>query len=76
MTTQFNKETMQLDLTEDTTTPHKIKFLSKGEPYKLWGIFKSDFHFFAVPMDICTCLERIAWEGMFSPGPSTVSGHR
>ena len=49
MTTQFNKETMQLDLTEDTTTPHKIKFLSKGEPYKLWGIFKSDFHFFAVP---------------------------
>ncbi len=49
MTTQFNKETMQLDLTEDKTTPHKIKFLSKGEPYKLWGIFKSDFHFFAVP---------------------------
>ena len=49
MTTKFNKETMQLDLTEDTTTPHKIKFLSKGEPYKLWGIFKSDFHFFAVP---------------------------
>lgn len=49
MATQFNKETMQLDLTEDKTTPHKIKFLSKGEPYKLWGIFKSDFHFFAVP---------------------------
>ena len=49
MTTKFNKETMQLDLAEDTTTPHKIKFLSKGEPYKLWGIFKSDFHFFAVP---------------------------
>ena len=49
MTTKFNKETMQLDLTEDTTTPHKIRFLSKGESYKLWGIFKSDFHLFAVP---------------------------
>lgn len=49
MTTQFNKETMQLDLTEDKTTPHKIMFFSKGEPYKMWGIFKSDFHFFAVP---------------------------
>jgi peptide/nickel transport system permease protein len=49
MTTKFNKETMQLDLTEDTTTPHKIQFFSKGESYKLWGIFKSDFHFFTVP---------------------------
>jgi len=49
MTTKFNKETMQLDLTEDTTTPHKIRFFSKGESYKLWGIFKSDFHLFTVP---------------------------
>ncbi len=30
LTTKFNKETMQLDLTEDTTTPHKIIFLAKG----------------------------------------------
>jgi peptide/nickel transport system permease protein len=48
MTTQFNKDTMQLDLTEDTTTPHKIRFLYKGEPYKMWGIMKGDLHFFVV----------------------------
>jgi peptide/nickel transport system permease protein len=48
MTTKFNAETMQLDLTEDTTTPHKFLFFAKGEPYKLWGLLKGNLHLFNV----------------------------
>jgi peptide/nickel transport system permease protein len=33
VTTQFNRETMQLDLVEDKSQIFHIKFISKGEPY-------------------------------------------
>jgi peptide/nickel transport system permease protein len=48
MTTKFNAETMQLDLTEDTSTPHKLLFFAKGEPYKLWGFIKGNLHLLIV----------------------------
>ena len=46
MATKFDKETMQLVLTEDTSKTHKLKFFAKGEPYKMWGIFKGSLHLF------------------------------
>jgi len=48
MTTKFDKETMQLVLTEDTSKVHKIRFFAKGEPYKMWGLFKGSLHLFVV----------------------------
>ncbi len=44
--TKFDIETMQLIPTEDTDVSYKIKFFSRGEPYKLWGLFKTDLHLF------------------------------
>jgi peptide/nickel transport system permease protein len=46
MTTGFDKETMQLVLKEDTSQIHKIRFFAKGEPYKMWGLFKGSLHLF------------------------------
>lgn len=48
MTTGFDKETMQLILKEDTSKIHRIKFFAKGEPYKMWGLFKGSLHLFVV----------------------------
>jgi peptide/nickel transport system permease protein len=47
MATKFDKETMKLVLTEDTSEIHKVKFFAKGEPYKMWGLFKGSLHLFA-----------------------------
>jgi peptide/nickel transport system permease protein len=46
--TSFDQETMQLVLEEDREAIHKIGFFSKGEPYKLWGLIKSEIHLFVV----------------------------
>jgi len=48
VSTSFDSESLQLVLTEDKEAILKIKFLSKGEPYKLWGLFKSELHLFVV----------------------------
>lgn len=48
VTTAFNRETMQLDLIEDTTQIFPVKFFAKGEPYKFWGLFNADLHLFTV----------------------------
>jgi peptide/nickel transport system permease protein len=48
MSTSFDKESMQLVLTEDKEAIQKVKFFAKGEPYKLWGLFKTDLHLFVV----------------------------
>lgn len=49
--TEFNRESMQLDLVEDTSQIFPIKFFAKGEPYKMWGLFKGDLHLFVVEGD-------------------------
>jgi len=51
VTTQFNRETMQLDLVEDKSQIFHIKFISKGEPYKFWGLFKGNLHLFVAEGD-------------------------
>jgi peptide/nickel transport system permease protein len=47
-TTSFDKETMQLVLKEDREAIHEITIIGRGEPFKLWGLFKSDLHLFVV----------------------------
>lgn len=34
--------------TEDKTEMHPIRLFHRGDPYKLWGLFKSDIHLFGV----------------------------
>jgi len=51
VTTQFNRETMQLDLVEDKSQIFHIKFFAKGESYKFWGLFKGDLHLFVAEGD-------------------------
>ncbi|MCD6476504.1 MAG: ABC transporter permease [Anaerolineaceae bacterium] len=46
--TAFDRESMQIVLKEDTSQIHPLKFFAKGEPYKMWGLFKSDYHLFIV----------------------------
>ncbi|MGC8972450.1 MAG: ABC transporter permease [bacterium] len=45
---ELNMKTFQWEFKEDKTKKYYVKFLSKGEPYKLWGIFKADRHLFTV----------------------------
>jgi len=46
--TSFDRETMQLVPTEDRDVICKIKLFGRGEPYKLWGIIRTDIHLFVV----------------------------
>ena len=48
ISTAFDRETMQLVLTEDREEIRKIKIFARGEPYKFWGIIPSDVHLFVV----------------------------
>jgi peptide/nickel transport system permease protein len=49
--TEFNRESMQLDLVEDKSQTFPLKFFANGEPYKMWGLFKADLHLFVVEGD-------------------------
>jgi len=46
MSTSFDRITMQIVLKEDKEAISKIRFFARGEPYKLWGLFKTDLHLF------------------------------
>jgi peptide/nickel transport system permease protein len=48
VSTGFDRESMQIVLTEDTSLMYPLKLFAKGEPYKMWGLFKSDLHLFSV----------------------------
>ncbi|MCX8062130.1 MAG: ABC transporter permease [Anaerolineales bacterium] len=44
--TVFDRESMQIVQTEDRDVIYKIRFFSRGEPYKMWGIIRTDLHLF------------------------------
>lgn len=46
--TTFNRDTMQLVLTEDRDVIRKIRIFGSGEPYKMWGIIRTNVHLFVV----------------------------
>lgn len=48
LTTSFDRESLQIVLAEDTSLMFPVKFFAKGEPYKMWGLIKSDRHLFSV----------------------------
>ncbi len=43
---EFDMETMALTITQDTSTPHPVRFFCRGEPYKVWGLAQGDIHLF------------------------------
>lgn len=44
----FDSVTLTNKKVYDKTTPHKIKFFHRGEPYKLFGLIPSEIHLFGV----------------------------
>lgn len=48
MTTSFDRESMQLVMAEDRENIQKIIFFARGDEYKFWGLFKTDYHLFTV----------------------------
>jgi peptide/nickel transport system permease protein len=43
-----NPETLRLEFEEDTSVKMPVRFFVKGEPYKLWGLFRTNRHLFGV----------------------------
>lgn len=43
---KMNPETWEITYTKDLTNKYPIHFWVHGDPYKLWGLFESDIHFF------------------------------
>ena len=43
---ELDMETFERVFTEDPETIHPIQFFTKGEPYRFWGRFETDIHFF------------------------------
>jgi peptide/nickel transport system permease protein len=48
LTAGMNPETFLLEVKEDTSNPWPVRFFVKGDPYKMWGLIKSDIHLFGV----------------------------
>ena len=43
---ELNLDTFERVYTEDTESIHRIRFFTRGEPYRFWGRFELDLHFF------------------------------
>jgi peptide/nickel transport system permease protein len=48
LTAVMDPKTFLLEVKEDTNTPWPVYFFVKGDPYKMWGVIKSDRHLFGV----------------------------
>jgi peptide/nickel transport system permease protein len=48
LTAAMDPETFLLEVKEDTSEPWPVYFFVKGDPYKMWGLFRSDLHLFGV----------------------------
>lgn len=48
MTTVLNEKTFKFDFKTDETKRLPVKFFVKGDPYTLFGFYKTDVHFFGV----------------------------
>ena len=45
---ETNKEAFTRDFVEDRSQQYPVQFFVKGDPYKLWGLFRMDWHLFGV----------------------------
>ena len=48
LTGERDPETFRKIFVEDPSQSHPIYFFVRGEPYKLWGVFRMDIHLFGV----------------------------
>lgn len=48
LTTTMDPQTFLLEVKEDTSKPWPVYFFVKGDPYKMWGLIKSDVHLYGV----------------------------
>ena len=46
ITGRVNLETFQREFVEDRTAIHPVRFLTRGEPYRFWGVIDADAHLF------------------------------
>jgi peptide/nickel transport system permease protein len=46
MKREVDKETFRRTFVEDTSKKYPLYLFAKGEPYKFWGLFKTDIHLF------------------------------
>ncbi len=46
---ELNMETLSREYREDRSRPMPIRFLCRGEPYRLWGVFEADLHLVCPP---------------------------
>ncbi len=44
----MDPETYEMNYVEDRTRRYPVQFLAHGDPYKLWGLFKTDIHLFGI----------------------------
>ena len=45
---ETNKETFTRDFVEDRSETYPVRLFVQGDPYKLWGLFRMDWHLFGV----------------------------
>jgi peptide/nickel transport system permease protein len=45
---ELDPETFDLKVVEDTSTRLPVRFFVKGDPYKLWGVIKTDVHLLGI----------------------------
>jgi peptide/nickel transport system permease protein len=48
MTSELDAATFRTTYKVDTSQKYPIYFFTKGDPYKMWGLFESDIHLFGV----------------------------
>ncbi|MEO5886265.1 MAG: ABC transporter permease [Anaerolineales bacterium] len=48
LTAAMDPKTFLLEVKEDTSEPWPVHFFVKGDPYKMWGVIRSDRHLFGV----------------------------
>jgi peptide/nickel transport system permease protein len=44
----LDMDTLRREYREDTTRRYRVRFLTRGEPYEFWGLWRSDWHLFGV----------------------------
>ncbi len=47
-TMRMNLETLSRSYVEDTSREYPIRFFVHGDPYKFWGLFRTDIHLFGI----------------------------
>ena len=46
LTGTVNLDTFQREFVEDRSVIHPVRFLTRGEPYRFWGVIDADLHLF------------------------------